>query len=107
MVSFTKSRLVPLEQPALMAVDHSSPVALLTLLSGVVKSTGVGVPTPVSLNQAPVCQRSVARGPPNVMCTRSSSGRPGISLLGARRSEEHTSELQSHVNLVCRLLLEK
>src|SRR4051812_49679529 len=26
---------------------------------------------------------------------------------GALRSEEHTSELQSHVNLVCRLLLEK
>src|SRR5690242_21148550 len=29
---------------------------------------------------------------------------PGI---GWDRSEEHTSELQSHVNLVCRLLLEK
>src|SRR5438477_7856479 len=28
-------------------------------------------------------------------------------LVGALRSEEHTSELQSHVNLVCRLLLEK
>src|SRR5690242_21358879 len=27
--------------------------------------------------------------------------------LQAPRSEEHTSELQSHVNLVCRLLLEK
>src|SRR5690242_19802402 len=27
--------------------------------------------------------------------------------LGPNRSEEHTSELQSHVNLVCRLLLEK
>src|SRR5438477_5084354 len=26
---------------------------------------------------------------------------------GVKRSEEHTSELQSHVNLVCRLLLEK
>src|SRR5438105_12826968 len=26
---------------------------------------------------------------------------------GARRSEEHTSELQSRVDLVCRLLLEK
>src|SRR6516225_12162590 len=26
---------------------------------------------------------------------------------GRKRSEEHTSELQSHVNLVCRLLLEK
>src|SRR5690242_21000259 len=28
-------------------------------------------------------------------------------LPGPVRSEEHTSELQSHVNLVCRLLLEK
>src|SRR5690242_21432041 len=27
--------------------------------------------------------------------------------LSVMRSEEHTSELQSHVNLVCRLLLEK
>src|SRR6185369_17701784 len=26
---------------------------------------------------------------------------------GLARSEEHTSELQSHLNLVCRLLLEK
>src|SRR5207237_8834327 len=26
---------------------------------------------------------------------------------GCKRSEEHTSELQSHLNLVCRLLLEK
>src|SRR5207237_9326317 len=31
-----------------------------------------------------------------------------LSTLAARmRSEEHTSELQSHLNLVCRLLLEK
>src|SRR5690242_12208116 len=29
-----------------------------------------------------------------------------VSLHTALRSEEHTSELQSHVNLVCRLLLE-
>src|SRR5260221_9753149 len=41
-------------------------------------------------------------------------GAPGGALLaalparqGARRSEEHTSELQSHSDLVCRLLLEK
>src|SRR5882762_12034389 len=27
--------------------------------------------------------------------------------IGFGRSEEHTSELQSHLNLVCRLLLEK
>src|SRR5690242_20915722 len=31
---------------------------------------------------------------------------PGPGVTG-NRSEEHTSELQSHVNLVCRLLLEK
>src|SRR5260370_29686627 len=30
-----------------------------------------------------------------------------LSILRAKRSEEHTSELQSHLNLVCRLLLEK
>src|SRR5690242_21061688 len=32
---------------------------------------------------------------------------PGPVLQPKQRSEEHTSELQSHVNLVCRLLLEK
>src|SRR5690242_21289725 len=31
----------------------------------------------------------------------------GVASAPAARSEEHTSELQSHVNLVCRLLLEK
>src|SRR5438477_6671835 len=30
-----------------------------------------------------------------------------FDLARLERSEEHTSELQSHVNLVCRLLLEK
>src|SRR6266480_7613617 len=30
----------------------------------------------------------------------------GVEELNEKRSEEHTSELQSHVNLVCRLLLE-
>src|SRR6266571_4511293 len=32
---------------------------------------------------------------------------PRTSTSPTPRSEEHTSELQSHVNLVCRLLLEK
>src|SRR5260370_23005401 len=32
---------------------------------------------------------------------------PPGNQLSHRRSEEHTSELQSHLNLVCRLLLEK
>src|SRR5689334_24064156 len=35
------------------------------------------------------------------------SAQPASSLSGERRSEEHTSELQSQFHLVCRLLLEK
>src|SRR5690242_7362415 len=37
----------------------------------------------------------------------STVGGDGVRIWFAARSEEHTSELQSHVNLVCRLLLEK
>src|SRR5260370_41977118 len=35
------------------------------------------------------------------------SGQLAPKRIGQGRSEEHTSELQSHLNLVCRLLLEK
>src|SRR2546427_3362101 len=52
-----------------------------------------GAPTPTvrSIGSAPRCCTAGAPGPPR-SCTR---------------SEEHTSELQSQSNLVCRLLLEK
>src|SRR5256885_13120281 len=40
-------------------------------------------------------------------CMLVGSGRLAADLAGSRRSEEHTSELQSPCNLVCRLLLEK
>src|SRR5438132_10448901 len=46
-----------------------------------------------------------ARRPPSSAGSPSSSCRPGPAL--PWRSEEHTSELQSHSDLVCRLLLEK
>src|SRR5260370_6898521 len=45
--------------------------------------------------------------------TRANLSRPVLAavfysfLRKTRRSEEHTSELQSHLNIVCRLLLEK
>src|SRR2546430_7953994 len=50
----------------------------------------------------PCCRRAVVE---LVACTRSKFG----DLLSCKpqRSEEHTSELQSQSNLVCRLLLEK
>src|SRR5260370_28493210 len=51
-------------------------------------------------------------GMPASLRTRSANGvwymRPYTGFWsGLTRSEEHTSELQSHLNLVCRLLLEK
>src|SRR5260370_12973514 len=51
-------------------------------------------------NEASVLRRSRVR-PFGRRATRSNS------VPFFRRSEEHTSELQSHLNLVCRLLLEK
>src|SRR5260370_31077293 len=39
--------------------------------------------------------------------SESKSNPPPINRIAFARSEEHTSELQSHLNLVCRLLLEK
>src|SRR5690242_20943964 len=52
--------------------------------------------------QRPVCRclRRECRTPARARC-RFPRAR------SRKRSEEHTSELQSHVNLVCRLLLEK
>src|SRR5690606_40371078 len=52
------------------------------------------------------------RGPPTSNCCRQSTPAHGAVVLHCgfrfrRRSEEHTSELQSRDNLVCRLLLEK
>src|SRR6266480_5333440 len=50
-------------------------------------------------------ERLDQRGRQQAMVGRRDQQRP--QPLHQLRSEEHTSELQSHVNLVCRLLLEK
>src|SRR4051812_49872753 len=54
------------------------------------------------------CRRRWARARPRA-CPPAPRGRRRAARRGAggHRSEEHTSELQSHVNLVCRLLLGK
>src|SRR5438477_9004192 len=58
------------------------------------------------------CPSSSARrldvtGASSVSPTSASAATTAAALADVGRSEEHTSELQSHVNLVCRLLLEK
>src|SRR5260370_26748349 len=51
--------------------------------------------------------RVVAVNAPASPSTAASRSSPSAPLIIDLRSEEHTSELQSHLNLVCRLLLEK
>src|SRR5438105_11787159 len=61
---------------------------------------------PLSLHDAlPICAAPARRSRPG-RPARARSRRPGAPP-PAPRSEEHTSELQSRVDLVCRLLLEK
>src|SRR5260370_24327853 len=55
---------------------------------------------PISLCGIPIPRRILALPDSTANLLRSRVPR-------AKRSEEHTSELQSHLNLVCRLLLEK
>src|SRR2546430_11765720 len=54
----------------------------------------------------PIHQKS-SRARAGVSTRRSTSARIRFRTSGDTRSEEHTSELQSQSNLVCRLLLEK
>src|SRR2546430_7230963 len=65
------------------------------------RRSGVRVPPPLLILKA---SRAAVFG--STMPLRSWFKRPGERLESAR-SEEHTSELQSQSNLVCRLLLEK
>src|SRR2546430_6261338 len=54
----------------------------------------------------PICARRARRVDRHVR-PRAVHRHDRLDVHGARRSEEHTSELQSQSNLVCRLLLEK
>src|SRR5437016_7115055 len=60
--------------------------------------------TVLSHPNVPLGAAFFAQGQPS---TRAYSAGSPIAALSMRRSEEHTSELQSLTNLVCRLLLEK
>src|SRR5260370_11771629 len=65
------------------------------------------VPMRVALSLPERIQRRTVSG--SRLVRRAASGTVSIvaTYYNNSRSEEHTSELQSHLNLVCRLLLEK
>src|SRR5687768_18479166 len=60
------------------------------------------LPISSSASSAVVANRTWSRS-----CWHASDARRGGTMRSACRSEEHTSELQSRLHLVCRLLLEK
>src|SRR2546430_12966452 len=64
------------------------------------RSSAAGRPDLVWARRSHLVGALLRRGHPRL-------GRVRFELHGDRRSEEHTSELQSQSNLVCRLLLEK
>src|SRR5438132_4674668 len=60
--------------------------------------------------RTPWLRRCICAGFQDRLCARRASAQPrvrGGADARRARSEEHTSELQSHSDLVCRLLLEK
>src|SRR5438105_11311188 len=80
---------------------HSRGPALPVRRTRPAPASGAALPGPPGQDLEPpgsACLEAAAGGIPPTGC---------IPLKGPDRSEEHTSELQSRVDLVCRLLLEK
>src|SRR2546426_5598705 len=77
--------------------DWSSDVCSSDLLRGARRAHAAGA------QQVLERDGHAVQGPPRRLASVPALGRLG----GGQRSEEHTSELQSPCNLVCRLLLEK
>src|SRR2546422_3886119 len=98
--------------PANTSVMLVSPPASMAILPSLVISMGVARCT-VGLGPCPTAATTVSTGIQNSEPgIGTGTGRPdasgGTSCIQMHcRSEEHTSELQSRLHLVCRLLLEK
>src|SRR5207237_9969618 len=103
---------------AVRVAHHHYPISLLYLFF--FKHPPPTAIYPLSLHDAlPICkafkvcrgrstpsietERAPASSSASLIASAASASTSSVSV----RSEEHTSELQSHLNLVCRLLLEK
>src|SRR2546425_3188997 len=80
------------------AAAETTTTAWSTAVSWLPTACWVSVPRPLRPNTASVTTAPASSSP---------NSTPAMVSVGSRRSEEHTSELQSLAYLVCRLLLEK
>src|SRR6266480_6949764 len=85
------------------AMDDNKSKALAAALAQIEKQFGKGSIMRMGESQVQNDLQVVSTGSLGLDIALGTGGLPR----GRVRSEEHTSELQSHVNLVCRLLLEK
>src|SRR5690242_15361432 len=96
------AKIVEAVNPDLVDINFGCPVKKV-----VCKGAGAGVlkdiPLMIRLTESVVKSTSL----PVTVKTRLGWDNNSLNIEEVARSEEHTSELQSHVNLVCRLLLEK
>src|SRR5690606_41416233 len=76
-----------------------------------VKATAMSQDSPTFSNAGHVSEAPKLSSPAVISIERTRSGASpwlvSVNVRAGERSEEHTSELQSRENLVCRLLLEK
>src|SRR5260370_40966398 len=81
-------------------------VATCLLLTGLfsLSASAQLTSTPISLAYGTVYLGTIST---SKSVTIKNTGLTSVTITAISRSEEHTSELQSHLNLVCRLLLEK
>src|SRR5437773_7278704 len=64
-------------------------------------------PAPLGPSSPTMVPRGTVSDTPRSAAVRVGRSHPDLKVFVTSRSEEHTSELQSHHDLVCRLLLEK
>src|SRR5690242_20596462 len=110
MMVCSPERISPASSPSI-SVAYAGPTLWLPEGNRYPVMTRMFASTPVSSRGKTTCRippsglRQVMlnkfAGSSSLQCAAAARDRTDV------RSEEHTSELQSHVNLVCRLLLEK
>src|SRR5260221_3953000 len=87
-------------------------IGIFALTGGTVTANGITITTsgflsPAGFNADGAAALGGTIDLKNSSIRTSGANADGLHVFDAHRSEEHTSELQSHSDLVCRLLLEK